>query len=92
MHKKRNLIMILSMLCVVYLLTGCGMVRSIAYIRQNRAEAETVEDTADEEAAEPGTGIGLDSDTEPGAEGSDTAGLSAQELVKDAFTGKRPWS
>ena len=40
MHKKRNLIMILSMLCVVYLLTGCGVVRSIAYIRQNREEAE----------------------------------------------------
>lgn len=86
MHKKRNLIMILSMLCVVYLLTGCGMVRSIAHIRQNRAEAETVEDTADEEAAEPGTETGSDSDTEPGAEGSDTAGRSAQELVKDAFT------
>lgn len=86
MHKKRNLIMILSMLCVVYLLTGCGMVRSIAYIRQNRAEAETVEDTADEEAAEPGTETGSDSNTEPGAEGSDTAGRSAQELVKDAFT------
>lgn len=86
MHKKRNLIMILSMLCVVYLLTGCGMVRSIAHIRQNRAEAETVEDTADEEATEPGTETGSDSDTEPGAEGSDTAGRSAQELVKDAFT------
>ncbi len=84
--KKRNLIMILSMLCVVYLLTGCGMVRSIAHIRQNRAEAETVEDTADEEATEPGTETGSDSDTEPGAEGSDTAGRSAQELVKDAFT------
>lgn len=78
--------MILSMLCVVYLLTGCGMVRSIAHIRQNRAEAETVEDTADEEATEPGTETGSDSDTEPGAEGSDTAGRSAQELVKDAFT------
>lgn len=86
MHKKRNLIMILSMLCVVYLLTGCGMVRSIAHIRQNRAEAETVEDTADEEATEPGTETGSDSDTEPGTEGSDTAGRSAQELVKDAFT------
>ena len=85
-NKKRNLIMILSMLCVVYLLTGCGMVRSIAHIRQNRAEAETVEDTADEEATEPGTETGSDSDTEPGAEGSDTAGRSAQELVKDAFT------
>ena len=78
--------MILSMLCVVYLLTGCGMVRSIAHIRQNRAEAETVEDTADEEATEPGTETGSDSDTEPGTEGSDTAGRSAQELVKDAFT------
>ena len=86
MHKKRNLIMILSMLCVVYLLTGCGMVRSIAHIRQNRAEAETVEDTADEEAAEPGTETGSDSNTEPEAEGSDSAGRSAQELVKDAFT------
>ena len=86
MHKKRNLIMILSMLCVVYLLTGCGMVRSIAHIRQNRAEAETVEDAADEEAAEPGTETGSDSNTEPEAEGSDSAGRSAQELVKDAFT------
>lgn len=86
MHKKRNLIMILSMLCVVYLLTGCGMVRSIAHIRQNRAEAETVEDTADEEATEPGTETGSDSNTEPGAEGSDAVGRSAQEMVKDAFT------
>ena len=86
MHKKRNLIMILSMLCVVYLLTGCGMVRSIAHIRQNRTEAENVENTADEEDTEPGTETGSDSNTEPGAEGSDTAGRSAQELVKDAFT------
>ena len=86
MHKKRNLIMILSMLCVVYLLTGCGMVRSIAHIRQNWTEAETVEDTADEEDTEPGTETGSDSNTEPEAEGSDAAGRSAQELVKDAFT------
>lgn len=86
MHKKRNLIMILSMLCVVYLLTGCGMVRSIVHIRQNRTEAENVEDTADEEDTEPGTETGSDSNTEPEAEGSDAAGRSAQELVKDAFT------
>ena len=86
MHKKRNLIMILSMLCVVYLLTGCGMVRSIAHIRQNWTEAETVEDPADEEDTEPGTETGSDSTTEPEAEDSDAAGRSAQELVKDAFT------
>lgn len=86
MHKKRNLIMILSMLCVMYLLTGCGMVRSIAHIRQNGTEAENVEDTADEEDTEPGTETGSDSNTEPEAEDSDAAGRSAQELVKDAFT------
>ena len=86
MHKKRNLIMILSMLCVVYLLTGCGMERSITYIRQNRTEEETVADIADEEGTEPGGENGSDSNTEPGSEGSDTEGLSAQELVKDAFT------
>ena len=62
------------------------MVRSIAHIRQNRTEAENEEDTADEEAAEPGTETGSDSNTEPEAEGSDSAGRSAQELVKDAFT------
>ncbi len=86
MHKKRNLIMLLSMLCVVYLLTGCGMERSITYIRQNRTEEETVADIADEEGTEPGGENGSDSNTEPGSEGSDTEGLSAQELVKDAFT------
>ena len=30
--------------------------------------------------------VGKDSNAEPGSEGSDTEGLSAQELVKDAFT------
>ena len=82
MQNKRNLKMILSMLCVIYLLTGCGMVRNINHIRQNRTETEAEKDTAVEEGSEP------DGESKTGTEpeDSDTDTLLAQNLVSDAFT------
>ncbi len=74
---KRNLLMLLGMLCMVLVFTGCGMMKTMSYVTENQKETDDETGMSGEEAmSSEGTESATDAEEE----------LRVQDLVQDAFS------
>ncbi len=74
---KRNLLMLLGMLCMVLVFTGCGMMKTMSYVTENQKETDDETGMSGEEAmSSEGTESASDAEEE----------LRVQDLVQDAFS------
>lgn len=75
---KRNLLMLLGMLCMVLVCTGCGMMKTMSYVTENQKETDDETGMSGEETE---SSVGTEA-----ASDMDEKELRVQDLVQDAFS------